>query len=134
MKVVVTYFIGEQKQHLFWIMYDDDEAELNRYRVYEFEVCDCFIDWIFHFRSVNNNVFSKEDISNFFNKIPSEKATCDWFCCFGKCTIICCKNAVNTCASCFINQPEKKLTFYCSDCQINFCKNIYSRFTRIKNG
>ena len=131
MKVIMTYPIGEQKHYLFWLMYDDEEAELNRYHVHEFEVCDCFVDWIFYFRGVNKNiVFSEEDINDFFDKIPTE---CDMFCCFGKVTIICCRNAVNTCSPCFINQPEKKKTFHCSTCQINFCKNIYGRFIRIKN-
>ena len=134
MKVIMTYLIGEQKQHLLWTMYDDGEAELNRYHVCEFEVCDCFIDWIFHFRSLNKNVvFSEEDITEFFGKIPTEKAKCDMFCLFGKFTIICCRNAVKTCASCFINQPEKKMMFHCSNCQINFCKNVSNCFTRIKN-
>ena len=49
MKVIMIYLIAEQKQHLLWTMYDDGDGELNRYRVFEFDVCDCFIDWIFHF-------------------------------------------------------------------------------------
>ena len=134
MKVIMNYLIGEKKQHLLWTMYDDEEAELNRYRICEFEVCDCFIDWIFHFRSVNKNVvFSEEDIFDFFDKIPTEKAKCDMFCCFGKFIIVCCRNAINTCAPCFINQSEKKLTFHCSDCQVKFCKNVSNRFIKIRN-
>ena len=134
MKVIMTYLIGEQKQHLLWTMYDDEEAELNRYQISQFEVCDCFIDWIFHFRSVNKNVvFSEEDIFNFFDSIPTEKAKCDMFCLFGKFTIVCCRNATNTWAPCFLNQPEKKVTFHCSNCEVNFCKNVCNRFTRIKN-
>ena len=134
MKVIMTYLTGMQKQHLLWTMYDDQEAELNRYRISEFAVCDCFIDWIYHFRTVNKNVvFSEEDITDFFDKIPTEKAKCDMFCLVGKFTIICCKNAVTTCAPCFINQPDKKLAFHCSNCQINFCKNVSNCFTRIKN-
>ena len=134
MKVIMCYPIGEQKQHLLWSVYDDEEAELNRYRIHEFDVCDCFIDWIFHFRNGNKNtVFSEEDIIDFFNKIPTEKAECDMFCMFGKVTIVCCRNAVNTCSSCFVNRSKKELTFHCSSCQINFCKNICTRFIRIRN-
>ena len=133
MKVIMIYLIAEQKQHLLWTMYDDGDGELNRYRVFEFDVCDCFIDWIFHFRSLNKNVlFSEEDIIDFFGKILVEKAKCDMFCLFGKFTIVCCRNAINTCAPCFINQPEKKM-FHYSNCQVNFCKNVSNCFTRIKN-
>ena len=49
MKVIMSYLIGEQKQHLLWSAYDDEEAELNRYKIHEFNVCDCFIDWIIHY-------------------------------------------------------------------------------------
>ena len=134
MKVIMCCPIGEQKQHLFWSVYDDEEAELNRYRIQEFDVCDCFIDWIFHFRNENKNiVFSEEDITDFFNKIPTEKAGCDMFCIFGRVTIICCRNAVNTCSSCFSNRSKKELGFHCSSCQINFCRNVCTRFIRIKN-
>ena len=134
MKVIMTYQIGEQKQHLLWTMYDDGEHELNRYHISEFEVCDCFIDWIFHFRYLNNKVvYSEGDIFDFFGKIPTKNAKCDMFCLFGKFTIICCKNAVTTCAPCFIKHPEDKLTFHCSNCQVNFCKNVSNFFTKIKN-
>ena len=134
MKVIMCFPIGEQKQHLLWSVYDDEEAELNRYRIHEFDVCDCFIDWIFHFRNGNKNtVFSEEDIIDFFNKIPTEKADCDIFCMFGKVTIVCCRNAVNTCSSCFTSRSKKELAFHCSSCQINFCKNVCTRFIRIKN-
>ena len=134
MKVIMCHPIGEQKQHLFWCMYDDEEAELNRYRIYEFDVCDCFIDWTLHFRNENKNiVLSKEDVIEFFNKVPTEKAECDMFCIFGKVTIICCRNAVNTCSSCFSNRSKKELAFHCSSCQVNFCRNICTRFIRIKN-
>ena len=134
MKVIMSYPIGKQKQYLFWSSYDDEEAELNRYRIHEFEVCDCFIDWIFHFRNENKiTFFSEEDITDFFHRVPTEKAECDIFCLFGKVTIVCCRNAVNTCSPCFTKQSEKKLTFYCSSCQVNFCKNVCIRFIRIKN-
>ena len=133
MKVIMGYPIGKQKQNLFWSSYDDEEAELNRYRIHEFEVCDCFIDWIFHFRNENKiTFFSEEDITDFFHRVPTEKAECDIFCLFGKVTIVCCRNAVDTCSPCFTKQ-SKKLMFHCSSCQVNFCKNVCNRFIRIKN-
>ena len=134
MKVIMSYLIGEQKQHLLWSAYDDEEAELNRYKIHEFNVCDCFIDWIIHFRNEKKNiVFSEEDITDFFDKIPTEKADCDIFCLFGKVTTVCCRNAVNTSSPCFINLPENKISFHCSTCQINFCKNVCTRFIKIRN-
>ena len=134
MKVIMSYLIGEQKQHLLWSAYDDEEAELNRYKIHEFNVCDCFIDWIIHFRNEKRNiVFSEEDITDFFDEIPTEKADCDIFCLFGKVTTVCCRNAVNTSSPCFINLPDKKIKFHCSTCQINYCKNVHARFIRLKN-
>ena len=56
MKVIMSYLIGEQKQHLLWSAYDDEEAELNRYKTHEFNVCDCFIDWIIHFQNEKKNI------------------------------------------------------------------------------
>ena len=130
MKVITSYLIGEQKEHLLWTVFDDKEAELNRYKIREFKVCDCFVDWIIHFRNENkNSVFSEEDITDLFDEIPTEKVDCDIFSLFGKVTIVCCRNAVNTCSSCFINHPEKKMMFHCSNCQINVC----TRFIRMKN-
>ena len=126
MKVIMSYLIGEQKQHLLWSAYDDEEAELNRYKIHEFNVCNCFIDWIIHFRNQKKNiVFSEEDIIDFFDKIPTEKAECNIFCFFGKVTTVCCRNAVNTSSPCF--------TLFSETCQINFCENVCDRFIRIKN-
>ena len=38
MKVIMSYPTGKQKQHLLWSAYDDEEAELNRYKTHEFNV------------------------------------------------------------------------------------------------
>ena len=34
MKVIMCHPIGEKKQHLFWCMYDDEEAELLIYYIF----------------------------------------------------------------------------------------------------
>ena len=39
MKVIMNYSAGEQKKHLLWSVFDDDDAELSRYKIHEFRVC-----------------------------------------------------------------------------------------------
>ena len=136
MKVIMNYLVAEQKKHLLWCVFDDEEAELNRYRIFEFRVCDCFVDWIIHFRNKKNkdSVFSEEDITNIFDEIPTEKAECDIFFLFGKVTIVCCRNAVMTSWSSSSTYTEKKLTIrhHCLSCELCFVKNVSTRFIRIK--
>ena len=127
MKVFMNYPIGEQKKHLLLTVFDDEEAELNRYKICEFRVCDCFVDWIIYFQNENKNiVFSEEDITDFFEKIPTEKAVCDIFILFGKVTIVCCRNAVMTLSS-------TETRYHCSTCELCFVKNVSTRFIKIRN-
>ena len=64
----MNYSIGEQKKHLLWCVFDDDESDLSRCKVYEFRVCDCFVDWTIRFQNENKKtVFSEELITDFFD-------------------------------------------------------------------
>ena len=58
----MNYLIGEQKKHLLWCVLDDDnESDLFRYKICEFRVCDCFLDWTIHFQNENKDtVFSEK--------------------------------------------------------------------------
>ena len=95
MKAIMNYSAGEQKKHLLWSVFADDEAELSRYRIHEFKVCDCFADWTICFQNENKNtVFSEELIKDFFDGIPIDMVDCDIFSIFGKVTIVCCRIAL----------------------------------------
>ena len=156
MKVIMNYPIVEQEKHVLWAAFDDEEHELNRYKIHEFRVCDCFVDWIIYFQNENkNSVFPEDLIIDFFDQIPCKLADCDVFSIFGKVTIVCCRNALyhffykedvqhdkldNECFGwvmtlCCIYRLLKKLSFsyLCSNCQFNFVKNVTTRFIRIKN-
>ena len=156
MKVIMTYPIDEQEKHLLWAAFDDEEAELNRYKIHEFRVCDCFVDWIIYFQNENKNtVFSEDLITDFFDEIASKIVDCDIFSIFGKVTIICCRSALyhffykedvqydklsDECFGwvmtlCCLYHCLKKLsfTYLCSNCQFNFVKCVATRFIRIKN-
>ena len=147
MKAIMNYSAGEQKKHLLWSVFADDEAELSRYRIHEFKVCDCFADWTICFQNENKNtVFSEELIKDFFDGILIDMVDCDIFSIFGKVTIVCCRIALyhffykenvqhdklsDECLGydidcCCTYLLEKKLffTYLCSNCQFNFIKNV----------
>ena len=85
MKVIMSYPIGNQKQYLLWSTYDDEEAELNRNKIHEFKACDCFIDWIIHFRSENKNcLFRRKYNRLFFMKFQLKKLCVIYFVCLVK--------------------------------------------------
>ena len=153
----MSYSIGEKKKHLLWCVFDDDnEPDLFRYKICEFRVCDCFLDWTIHFHNENKDtVFSEEVITDFFDAIPTDMIDCDIFSIFGKITIVCCRNALyhffykedlnhdklsDECLGYDIDMRclyllEKKLFFpsLCSNCQFNFIKNVSTRFIKLKN-
>ena len=84
MKFVMSYSICQRK-HLLWCVFDDEESDLSRYKVCEFRVCNCFLDWTIHFQNVNKDtVFSEEFITDFFDEIPTDVVDCDVFSIFGK--------------------------------------------------
>ena len=161
MKFIMNYSIDgyENKKHLLWNVYDDDEDENLRtegIEICEFHVCDCFLDWTIHFRNINNNVvFSEELMTDFFVGIPTDVVKSDIFSLFGKITIICCRNALYHCfydedlqhdklySECLAYEHdmrcmyflEKKMffSFLCSNCQFNFIKSVSNRFILLRN-
>ena len=156
MKLITNYSIDEQKKHLLWCVFDDDESDLNRYKVYEFRVCDCFFDWTIRFQNENKKtVFSEELITDFFDAIPTDIVDCDIFSIFGKITIVCCRNALYhffykddiqhdklsdeclgydiDCKCMYLLEKKLFFTYLCSNCQFNFIKNVSTRFKRLKN-
>ena len=67
MKFVMSYSICERK-YLLWTVFDDndDDDEFINFKIREFTVCDCFLDWTIRFRNENKNaVFSEEVIADF---------------------------------------------------------------------
>ena len=155
MKFIMNYSIG-QKKHLLWCVFDGEESDLSRYKVCEFRVCNCFLDWTIHFQNVNKDtVFSEEFITDFSDAIPTDMIECDIFSIFGKITIVCCRNALyhlfykedlqhdklsDKCMGYDIDMRcmyllEKKVFFssLCSNCQFNFIKNVSTRFIKLKN-
>ena len=148
---------------MIWTLFaaDDDDDDANAYKIFkiqEFRVCDCYLDWILHFQLKNKDtVFSAEFVTGFFDEIPldDEANDCDIFAMFGKISIVCCERALyhfwykknirhekiydeclayETEFNCTFSLHKKMLfSFLCSNCQFNFLKIVPNRFIKIKN-
>ena len=87
------------KKYFIWTLFadDDDDNAYNIFKIREFRVCDCYLDWILHFQFKNKEtVFSTEFATAFFDEIPlvGEGNDCDIFAMFGKISIVCCERAL----------------------------------------
>ena len=148
-----------QRKYLLWTVFDDndDDDEFINFKIREFRVCDCFLEWTIRFQNVSKDVvFSEEIITDFFDAIPTETINYDIFSLFGEITIICCKNALyhffykedlnhdkraDECLGYDIEMHcvyilERKLINFsslCSNCQFNFIKMVSTRFIKLKN-
>ena len=90
-----------RKKYFIWSLFaadDDDDANgYNIFKIHEFRVCDCYLDWILQFQFKNKDVvFSTEFATAFFDEIPlhGEGNDCDIFAVFGKISIVCCERAL----------------------------------------
>ena len=73
-------FTDRKKIYLLWYAFAENDDKL--FKIQEFRVCDCYIDFALWFYNKNKNtVFSEEFATAFFDEIPSGK--CDTFCIFG---------------------------------------------------
>ena len=157
MKFVMSYSICQRK-YLLWAVFDDNDDEFINFKIREFRVCDCFLEWTIRFQNVNRDVvFSEEIIEDFFDAIPAERNNYDVFSLFGEITILCCKNALyhllykedlnhdklaDECLGYDIDMHcmyilERNLNNFsslCSNCQFNFIKMVSTRFIKLKNG
>ena len=148
-----------QRKYLLWAVFDDndDDDEFINFKIREFRVCDCFLEWTIRFQNVSKDVvFSEEIITDFFDAIPAETINYDISSLFGEITIICCKNALyhyfykedlnhdkltDECLGYDIEMHcmyilERKLINFscpCSNCQFNFIKMVSTRFIKLKN-
>ena len=63
-------------------MFDyDSEDDDKTFKIQEFRVCDCYLDWCLCFHNKNRNtVFSEEFATAFFDEIPSGLNNCDELC------------------------------------------------------
>ena len=139
---------------------DDDDNAYNIFKIQEFRLCDCYLDWILHFQLRNKEtIFSNEYTTAFFNEIPLEgndiAADCDIFVVFGKISIVCCERALYH-FSYKKGIPHEKFYDECLGYQIECCclyllegkfffllfvqivnliflKNSFKRFWKIKN-
>ena len=156
MKFVMSYSICQRK-YLLWAVFDDNDDEFINFKIREFRVCDCFLEWTIRFQNVNRDVvFSEEIIEDFFDAIPAERNNYDVFSLFGEITILCCKNALyhllykedlnhdklaDECLGYDIDMHcmyilERNLNNFsslCSNCQFNFIKMVSTRFIKLKN-
>ena len=156
MKFVMSYTICQRK-YLLWAVFDDNDDEFINFKIREFRVCDCFLEWTIRFQNVNRDVvFSEEIIEDFFDAIPAERDNYDVFSLFGEITILCCKNALyhllykedlnhdklaDECLGYDIDMHcmyilERNLNNFsslCSNCQFNFIKMVSTRFIKLKN-
>ena len=156
MKFVMSYTICQRK-YLLWAVFDDNDDEFINFKIREFRVCDCFLEWTIRFQNVNRDVvFSEEIIEDFFDAIPAERNNYDVFSLFGEITILCCKNALyhllykedlnhdklaDECLGYDIDMHcmyilERNLNNFsslCSNCQFNFIKMVSTRFIKLKN-
>ena len=153
-----------RKKYLIWTLFDDDddndEANANQiFKIKEFRVCDCYLDWILYFQFINKEtIFSNELSTTFFDEIPLEgndiAEDCDIFVVFGKISIVCCERALyhlsykkdipheqfyyecvgDQFECCCLYLLERKLFFpsLCINCQFNFLKNSSKTFLKIK--
>ena len=155
----MSYSICERK-YLLWTVFDDnDDGDefISNFKIREFRVCDCFLDWTTRFRNENKNaVFCEEVIADFFDSVPTDTTDCDIISLFGKITIVCCRKALyhffykedlnhdklyDECLGYDIDMRclyllEKNLSSFsaiCSNCQFNFIKNVSTRFIKLKN-
>ena len=146
-----------QRKYLLWAVFDDNDDEFINFKIDEFRVCDCFLEWTTRFQSLSKDVvFSEEIITDFFDGLPTETINHDIFCLFGKITIFCCENALyhffykedlnhdklaDECLGYDIDMHcmyilERKLINFsslCSNCQFNFIKMVSTRFIKLKN-
>ena len=146
-----------QRKYLLWAVFDDNDDEFINFKIREFRVCDCFLEWTIRFQNVNRDVvFSEEIIEDFFDAIPGERNNYDVFSLFGEITILCCKNALyhllykedlnhdklaDECLGYDIDMHcmyilERNLNNFsslCSNCQFNFIKMVSTRFIKLKN-
>ena len=62
-----------QRKYLLWAVFDDnddDDDEFINFKIREFRVCDCFLEWTIRFQNVSKDVvFSEEIITDFFDAI-----------------------------------------------------------------
>ena len=80
-----------RKKYLIWTLFadDDDDNAYNIFKIQEFRLCDCYLDWILHFQLRNKEtIFSNEFTTAFFDDIPLEgndiAADCDFPLCLVK--------------------------------------------------
>ena len=158
MKFVMSYSICQRK-YLLWAVFDDndDDDEFINFKIREFRVSNCFLEWTIRFQNVSKDVvFSEEIITDFLDAIPAEMINYDVFSLFGKITILCYKNALyhffykedlnhdkfaDECLGYDIDLRclyllERKLIDFsslCSNCQFNFIKMVSTRFIKLKN-
>ena len=86
--------INRKKYSIRTLFADEDD---NAYKIHEFRVCDCYLDWILHFQFKNKKVvFSAESAAAFFDEIPLDGVANDGeiFAVFGKISIVCCERAL----------------------------------------
>ena len=149
-------FGSQKKNNLISSVFDyDSEDDDKTFKIQEFRVCDCYLDWCLCFHNKNRNtVFSEEFATSFFDEIPSGLNNCDVFCICGQVSIVCCERALyqfffeediqheKLCDECLgfetecccIYLLEKKNLFpaLCSNCQFNFIMNVSDRFIKLK--
>ena len=147
-----------QRKCLLWAVFDDNaDDEFISFKIREFRVCDCFLEWTIRFQIVSKDVvFSEEIITDFFDTVPSKTINYDIFSLFGNITIICCENALyhffykedlnhdelaDECLEydidmrCMYLLDRKLINFssLCTNCQFNFIKIVSTRFIKLKN-
>ena len=87
-----------RKKYMIWSLFaDDDDNAYNIFKIHEFRVCDCYLDWILHFQFKNKEtVFPAEFATAFFDEIPlnGEADDCDIFAMFGNISIVCCERGL----------------------------------------
>ena len=156
MKVTMNYSITgcQDKKNFLWTLYDTDEEE--NFKVEEFLVCDCFLDWTLSFRHrFNDDLYAERTMTDFFGEIPSDHITTDIYAMFGTITVVCCQKALYH--FCYMDEIDEdyflkecnayqidmrcmyfleKIMFFeyiCSNCQFNFIKAASKKLTKIKN-
>ena len=149
---------ADEKKNLLWRLIDDDENDDNVFKIHEFRVCDCYLDWILHFQ-LRNKETNFSFTTAFFDEVTLTgndiAVNCDTFVFFGKISIVCCERALYyfsykkdiphekfydesvvdqfDCRCLYLLEGKFFFLSLCISCQFNLLKNSSKTFYKIKN-
>ena len=71
MKFVMSYSTCQGK-YLLWTVFDDNDDEFIKFKIGEFRICDCFLEWTIRFQNVTKDIVFSEENIDLFDEVPTE--------------------------------------------------------------